>query len=453
MEINQMLFFQFFLAWLLWAFIGLERGLPRNYKPVDKENSFGGMRSYSLISLLWAISVFLDKSFDIVFFSFFSLFIIATYIGIAYTYTTFKKDSIGLTTEYSAIMTYFIGLLVMLWSYTIALILTIILTIILSSKEFLEKFSSSISRKELTNTLKFLVVAFVVLPLLPDEKYSFATLFSHFWLEQALLWKNAIWQMDFFNPYSLWFFVVIMSWVWYVGYILSKFFGNQSGVILSSVLGGLVSSTAVTATMSEQSQKDKENYHIYVVGALLANCIMFLRVVLIVLIFNIALLPKLFLPAMLMFVWLAWATYYFYYSSKIAIKTTKVNLEWKMESPFRILPALKFWAFVLFIKFIAALGLVYKDIWGEKLYYYILWIISWLADVDAITQTMTTQAEEWLVIGSIAVSTILLAVMSNNTVKWSIAYKFWEKRFGKWVVFSFLISTILWIIGIVLVNM
>jgi uncharacterized membrane protein (DUF4010 family) len=180
---------------------------------------------------------------------------------------------------------------------------------------------------------------------------------------------------------------------------------------------------------------------------------MFLRVVLIVLIFNIALLPKLFLPAMLMFVWLAWATYYFYYSSKIAIKTTKVNLEWKMESPFRILPALKFWAFVLFIKFIAALGLVYKDIWGEKLYYYILWIISWLADVDAITQTMTTQAEEWLVIGSIAVSTILLAVMSNNTVKWSIAYKFWEKRFGKWVVFSFLISTILWIIWIVIVNM
>jgi uncharacterized membrane protein (DUF4010 family) len=68
----------------------------------------------------------------------------------------------------------------MLGSYTIALILTIILTIILSSKEFLEKFSSSISRTELTNTLKFLVVAFVVLPLLPDEKYSFATLFSHF---------------------------------------------------------------------------------------------------------------------------------------------------------------------------------------------------------------------------------------------------------------------------------
>jgi len=76
-------------------------------------------------------------------------------------------------------MAYFMGVLVMQGSYSIALVLTIILTIILSSKEFLEKFSSSISRKELTNTLKFAVVAFVILPLLPDEKYSFATLFSN----------------------------------------------------------------------------------------------------------------------------------------------------------------------------------------------------------------------------------------------------------------------------------
>lgn len=448
-----MLFFQFLLAWLLWAFIGLERGLPRNYQPVEKENSFWGLRSYSLISLLWAISVFLDKNFGIFFFSFFSLFIIATYIGIAYIYTTFKKDSIGLTTEYSAIMAYFMGVLVMQGSYSIALVLTIILTIILSSKEFLEKFSSSISRKELTNTLKFAVVAFVILPLLPDEKYSFATLFSNLWLEEALLWKNAIWQMAFFNPYSLWFFVVVMSWVWYVWYVLSKFFGHQSSVLLSSVLGWLVSSTAVTATMSEQSLKDKENYHIYIVGTLLANCIMFLRVILIVLLFDIALLGKLFIPATLMFVWLVSATFYFYYTSRTLFKAKKVDLEGKMESPFRIIPALKFWGFVLFIKFIAALGLLYKDIWGEKFFYYVLGIISWLADVDAITQTMATQSHEGLVIWWIAVSTILLAVMSNNTVKSSIAYKFWEKRFGKWVVFSFLISTILWIIGIVVVNM
>jgi len=57
--------------------------------------------------------------------------------------------------------------------------------------------------------------------------------------------------------------------------------------------------------MSEKSQKDKTNYHIYVVGTLLANCIMFLRVIFIVLLFNIALLPSLFLPALLMFLGLA----------------------------------------------------------------------------------------------------------------------------------------------------
>jgi len=136
---------------------------------------------------------------------------VASYVGISYVYTAFKKNLLGLTTEYSTLVTYFIGILVMRSEYMIALILTIFLVIILTAKDFLEKISTSITRKELANTLKFAVVAFVVLPLLPDEKYSFASLFSSFGMSDANTWQNAIWQMDFFNPYSLWFFVVVMS--------------------------------------------------------------------------------------------------------------------------------------------------------------------------------------------------------------------------------------------------
>lgn len=452
MDIEHKVVFQFFLAWLLGAFIGLERTLPR--KKINKElrKSFGWLRSYSLIALLWAISVFIDMHFWVYFFSFFSLFIIATYVGISYIYTAFKKNLLGLTTEYSALVTYFIGILVMQSEYMIALILTIFLVIILTAKDFLEKISTNITRKELANTLKFSVVAFVVLPLLPDEKYSFASLFSQLGMTEANTWQNTIWQMDFFNPYSLWFFVVVMSAVWYVWYVLSKLFWQRSSVILSSILWWLVSSTAVTATMSEKSKKDKSDYHIYVVWTLLANCIMFLRVIFIVLLFNIALLPSLFLPAILMFIGLSGATYYYYYKSNSSDKNKKIAIDNKVESPFSILPAFKFWAFVLVVKFIAALWLLYKDIWGEQLFYYILGIISWLADVDAITQTMASQAEEGLIISSIAVSTILLAVISNNFVKWGIAFKFGERKFWKSVLLSFFISTVLWVVGIMFVN-
>lgn len=113
--------------------------------------------------------------------------------------------------------------------------------------------------------MKFAVIAFVILPLLPDEKFSFATLLAGLGFEEAKMWTNTVWQMAFFNPYSVWFFVVAISSVEYVGYILSRIVGRGKSVVVACTIGGLVSSTAVTATMSEQSKADPENAQLYVV--------------------------------------------------------------------------------------------------------------------------------------------------------------------------------------------
>ena len=159
------------------------------------------------------------------------------------------------------------------------------------------------------------------------------------------------------------------------------------------------------------------------------------------------------LPAVMMLLALVIATIYFYIRSRNEKPKKKINLDEKVKSPFSIMPAVKFWWFVLFIKFFAGIGLIYKDIWGEKIFYYALGIMSGLADVDAITQTMAVQSKEWLIAWAIATSTILLGVMSNNTVKASIAYKFWEKNFWRNVMMSFVFSIVAWIIGIVAINM
>ena len=63
-----------------------------------------------------------------------------------------------------------------------------------------------------------------------------------------------------------------------------------------------------------------------------------------------------------------------------------------IRSPFRIAPALKFASLIVLIKFISGVGIVYKDVWGEGLFYSALGIISGLADVDAITQTMAVDS-------------------------------------------------------------
>lgn len=438
---------------MLGAFVWLEREIPRkSFTSRQNKDHFWGLRSFALIAMIWATATWLDAGFWWQIFTILGFVATFFFILVIHTYTAFKNGDLWVTTELAAVFVYFIGILTMLWNVKFALVLTVVLTLIMSAKEYMERVKTNISRQEVITTLKFAVVAFVVLPLLPDEKFSFATLFTSFGMQEAKLWSNTIWQMKFFNPYSVWFFVVMMSSIGYVWYILSRLMGKGKSVILSSAIGWLVSSTAVTAAMSEQSKWDSSNSSLYVVGTLLANCIMFLRVVFIVLLFNINLLPIFLIPALIMFFALSLATFYFFWLSRNEKPKKQVDIEEKVKSPFSILPALKFGGFVLFIKFVANIGLVYKDVWGEKLFYYILWIISGLADVDAITQTMASQSKEWALVASIATTTILIAVMSNNIVKASIAYKFWEKEFWKNVMMSFIFSILAGIIGIFAVN-
>lgn len=129
-----------------------------------------------------------------------------------------------------------------------------------------------------------------------------------------------------------------------------------------------------------------------------------------------ALLSAVFIPALTMFVVFMALTGYFFLTSKKQ-DSGETHIEEKVQSPFQIAPALKFALFILMIKFIAALGIAYKDLIPQEIFYYGLAVISGLADVDAITQTMAANAKSGELAHIIAGTTILVAVMSNNLVK------------------------------------
>lgn len=76
-----------------------------------------------------------------------------------------------------------------------------------------------------------------------------------------------------------------------------------------------------------------------------------------------------------------------------------------------------------------------------------------MADVDAITQTMASESVTGNPSLMIASSTILIAVMSNNIVKASIAYRFGEKQFGKEVLTGFGSSIAAGLLVIILINL
>lgn len=104
------------------------------------------------------------------------------------------------------------------------------------------------------------------------------------------------------------------------------------------------------------------------------------------------------------------------------------------------------------IKFLSIVGKTLEDKIPPEISNYGLAIISGLADVDAINMTYSEGARDGIFPLIIAATTILIAVMSNNIVKASIAYRFGEKEFGKRVFTGFGVSILFGLIAIVAMN-
>jgi uncharacterized membrane protein (DUF4010 family) len=371
--------------------------------------------------------------------------ILFLFILLSYIYSSFRQHQFGVTSEFAAVTVFLLGALVMLGEVQVAIFIGIMVAVMLNYKSRVAPLIDKIGEEEISTTLKFAVIALIILPLLPDHKYALQDIF-------VFLPEGPLTTAPFFNPYSIWFFVVIMSAVSYVGYILTKALGAGKGIILSGALGGLVSSTAVTSAMAEKSKQDEKAFLYPTVIATIAACsIMLFRVLGIVMLFNPILLGTLLFPIIAMIItsavllWWAWG--------KSKVHETGVQVAELHESPFQIGPALKFAGFVILIKFASTLALVYQSsfhaltgiITGylpilsgflEHLPIYLVSLFSGLADVDAITQEMAeiSNASGVQSLTTLAATTaIIIALVTNTAVKIGLAKRFGSKLFGTYV--------------------
>jgi uncharacterized membrane protein (DUF4010 family) len=454
---DQILFWNFVLAIALGALIGTEREMPRTaIGKIGGNGGFGGIRSYALLALLGAMATWLDIIFASDIWKITGLLISGLFVVIAYAYSSWGKDLMGVTSEYAALVTYLIGVIVMSGQRTAGVILAILILLILSSKEYLKNLRERFSRSELGDALKFAVIALVVLPLLPNQKFSILEILSFFTGGQLNISHDVL-SMHFFNPFGIWLFVVIMAGVEYVGYILSKVLGNRGGVIASGAIGGMISSTATTAAMTNKSKQHPEHRNAYIAATLIASTIMCIRVIAISGFYSPQILGVVMIPALCMLAGLIGTAYYFgRQASTVRVVKTETTPESttkpEYESPFRLIPAIQFAGVIVVVKFLSGLGIIYKAYLDPSIWNYALGAISGLADVDAITQDMASKASEGNIALMIAASTILIAAMSNNVVKASIAYRFGERVFGRSVAIGFGLSIIFGLTAIVTMN-
>ncbi|MBI2152064.1 MgtC/SapB family protein [Candidatus Woesearchaeota archaeon] len=400
------------LAIALGVLIGLEREYAKYHQ---RGHAFAGIRTFPLIALMGALAAMLGQSIS-PWILYISLFLLGIIIAIAYFLLGEQdRQHTGATSEIAAFLTFFVGMFAFYGELTFAVTLAIVITLILYARSVLHHFAEKITREEMRDTIIFVLLAFVVLPLLPNQWYG---------------------PFDFFNPYLLWLMIVLISGISFIGYALIRWFGER-GIGLAGLLGGLVGSTALTMHFAQRSQKQKKIYRALALGVILATGVMFIRLLLEMLAVNRKFFGIMLIPLIILSLICAAYAYFFWK------KHSSVDAEIELDSPLRLAPALEFG--LLFLVVLALIKIA--GIYFPKEGIYGLSFLSGLVNLDAITITLA-QLSELAFTSQVAARSMLLAVMANLLVKICLVSWLGGKQFRKIVLG---LMGILMIIGIGLI--
>jgi len=260
-------------------------------------------------------------------------------------------------------------------------------------------------------------VAFVVLPLLPNQTFG---------------------PLDVLNPYMIWLMVVFVSSISFASYIAVKLLGARRGIGLSGFLGGLVSSTAVTLTLSGLSKKGSKLFGPFVFGILIACSSMFLRVLFQVSVLNPSMLPWLWAPLLGMG-FMGFGLAFVQLFSKKGEKSSYKTPDFELKSPFQLLPAIQFGLFFGALLFFSKAAL---EFFGEQ-GIYVAAVFSGFVDVDAITISLANLSAQGDLPANSAAMAVILATVSNTLVKAGMAFLFASKAVGRRVIFSMLLMLLM----------
>lgn len=385
------IFFVLFLSFL----IGVER---EERKISDERYAFGGVRTYPLIGLIgYAIAVLskgelLPQTLGFA--------VVAAFLMIAYWHRLSSSGYAGVAAEMSGLATYLVGALVYQQMFWLATAITVSSVILLELKAQLENLAQRIETTDILTFAKFLLLSAVILPLLPNTQLT---------------------QFQI-NPFTTWLVVVAVSAVSYGSYVLQRLTKAQSSVLLSALVGGAYSSTVTTVVLARRSRQD-EQAHLYSGSVLIASGVMYLRLAVLLALFNRALMLKLALPFVLLgslAMLIGWL-----WSRRGAGGEAKAMTPFEPKNPLEISAALLFAA--LFVGMLVATQLAVQHLGLAGVY--TLATLMGVTDVDPFIMGMTQSASSVTPL-AVASAAIIVAAASNNLVKGIYAFTLSSRRVG-----------------------
>lgn len=386
--------------------LGLQREMHTIYS--HKTQDFGGARTFSMIALFGFLSSWLTTFFPHFF------LIAAGVVGLlliaAYTVNSISSPEKGSTTEFSALITFIIGAMLNFIPAIFPVFIAIIVLFILNLKDKIQKYEQTITKQDLGAAILFLLMTFVILPILPDKTID---------------------PMNLINLHRIWIMVVLVAGISFFGYIAIRLFGSTFGIGIAGLFGGLVSSTAVAMSMARRVHENGFLVKNLALAITLASSIMLIRAGFEIWVINPALITPMIVPILIgSLCGYGYIAILFFTSTRERIPQ---NIQFK--NPFDLKEALIMGA--VFGVTLALIELANRYI-GEMGVYTVA-MLAGIADVDAIVLSLSSLAKNGLA-SATAHHAILIAILANTVAKSVLVFFLGKMELFRFVFMYYLIS-------------
>ena len=363
--------------------VGLERGWHSRGEK-DHQRA-AGFRTFALTGLLGGVTGALSLSAGGQLIGF--VFVVFAAAFTAFHWLEAKAEqNMSVTSVVAGMLTFLLGTMAVTGELLVAIAGAVAMTVLLALREQLHRWVASLTWPEIRAVLVLLAMSFLLLPVLPNRTID---------------------PWDSINPFEIWLLAIMIAAISFSGYVAVRVFGDQLGVMMTAVAGGLASSTATTLAFARLAREHPTSCRLLSAGILMAGVVMMIRVGFVAVVLNGALLGPLAPP-------LAAAAVLCALGSAILLlrNTEKENPRLQIDNPLAIGTALKLAAFIAAI--MLAVGLL-REAFGS-VGTLIVAALSGVADVDAATITLARLRGKDVDPHTVVLG-ILIAVAVNTTSK------------------------------------
>lgn len=317
----------------------------------------------------------------------------------------------GATTVVAAMLAFSLGAFALLGDVQVAAAGGVATMALLALKSPLHGWLQRMTWGEMRSVLMLLAMTFILLPLLPDRTVD---------------------PWDALNPHALWLLTILIAALSFAGYVAIKVTGESRGIVLTGIAGGLVSSTAVTLSLSRLAREHPDRTPLLVAGMLAAGATMMARVLVMVGVVNLDMLTRLAPPLLVAGAVLVLGA--FALAGRMPVEPHPgEGLD--IANPFDLPTVLKLGALLTVITFVAKVATTGAGPYGA----YALAAISGLADVDAIALSMARLGGGTIPTAA-AADAILIAVAVNTTAKMVLSWVAGGNRTGRYMLLASLLA-------------